>query len=255
MLRRIADLALIDLLSIGAAALVFSGAGAQAPRAPLALLLALVLPGYALGAALFHEEGSGAAGRLLISLGLSLTLLVLGGMALDWTAVGLQGRSWAGFLVGLTLAASGVAAYLRLRSGGSLPHVRMDISLAQALLLLLAGLVAAGALLLGRSPAPSDGLQGYTLLWLLPADPQHPEDIPVGISSREFAPTSYRLELSLNEQPFLAWPEIDLQPGQMWKTKVELPGSIPDRATLEALLYRRDAPGLVYRRAKIWLIP
>src|SRR5258708_19924598 len=69
----------------------------------LTLPLVLVLPGYALTAALLPNRSLGVAERLMFSLGLSLAVVILGGLALNWTPFGLRAISWAVLLAGLTL--------------------------------------------------------------------------------------------------------------------------------------------------------
>src|SRR5712692_8392038 len=77
------------------------------------LPLVLVLPGYALTSALFPNRSLGVAERLVFSLSLSLIIVILGGLALNWTPFGLRPGSWAVLLSGITLAAGAVALVRR----------------------------------------------------------------------------------------------------------------------------------------------
>jgi hypothetical protein len=45
---------------------------------------------------------------------------------------------------------------------------------------------------------------------------------------------------------------IDLRPGESWTTTVKLPSQPLGAKTVEALLYRLDAPDAVYRRVVLW---
>src|SRR5579864_9288271 len=64
----------------------------------LALPLLFVLPGYTLTEALFHQRSLEASHRLILGLGLSLAIDILGGFVLNVLPVGLQGISWSVFL-------------------------------------------------------------------------------------------------------------------------------------------------------------
>jgi len=74
----------------------------------------LVLPGYALTAALFPNQ-IGLAERLLLTLALSISVTVVSGLLLNLTAWGLQGTTWIVWLGGITIAASMLALARRQR--------------------------------------------------------------------------------------------------------------------------------------------
>jgi hypothetical protein len=78
------------------------------------LALVLVLPGYALTAALFPWSTLSGEKRFLFSLGLSLALTALGGFVLHWTPWGISPESWAVLLGGMTLLGCGIAFARRL---------------------------------------------------------------------------------------------------------------------------------------------
>src|ERR1700680_3784571 len=84
----------------------------------LALPLLFVLPGYTLIEALFHQKLLNSTYRLVLSLGLSLTLAILGGLMLNVLPGGLQALSWAVLLGLLTTVFALFAAYLRRRVQG-----------------------------------------------------------------------------------------------------------------------------------------
>src|SRR5260370_40182737 len=76
----------------------------------LTLPLVLVLPGYALTAALLPNRSLGGEERLMFSLGLSLAAVVLGGLPLYWTPMGLLALSLEVLLALVTLPAGVVGA-------------------------------------------------------------------------------------------------------------------------------------------------
>src|SRR5258708_16677585 len=83
-------------------------------RTLLVLPFLLVLPGYALTAALFPNQ-IGLAERLLLTLALSISVTVVSGLLLNLTAWGLQGTTWIVWLGGITIAACMLALARRQR--------------------------------------------------------------------------------------------------------------------------------------------
>jgi len=51
--------------------------------------------------------------------------------------------------------------------------------------------------------------------------------------------------------PVREWKTLDLQPGETWEMAVSLSPPQGEAQTIEALLYRANADGLVYRRATL----
>jgi len=102
---------LLLVMAITSIAVIVNLIGVNNPilQAPFALPLVLLLPGYAITAALFPKGAIGVSERLLLSLGLSICVTALGGVILNWTPWGLQPASWAVLLGGITLCASLIA--------------------------------------------------------------------------------------------------------------------------------------------------
>src|ERR1700676_5175553 len=113
----------------------------------LALPLVFVLPGYTLTEALFYQKMLNGTHRLVLSLGLSLALAILGGLLLNVLPIGLQAQSWAMFLGLITTVFSLVAAYFRrgvqltgtrrLRLGFSIPAYLVVLAITMAILSVL----------------------------------------------------------------------------------------------------------------------
>jgi hypothetical protein len=78
------------------------------------VLLALVLPGYALSAAAFRMRSVRGVERAALTLGISLSVAVLGGLLLDALPGGLQIQSWLFLLGSVTVGAAAVALLRRL---------------------------------------------------------------------------------------------------------------------------------------------
>src|SRR5947209_18669466 len=69
----------------------------------LALPLVFIAPGYALSGVLFHRRSLDRAYRLLLSLGMSVSIVIAGGLLLNVLSVGLRPSSWSVLLACLTL--------------------------------------------------------------------------------------------------------------------------------------------------------
>ncbi len=79
----------------------------------LALPLIFLAPGYTVTGALFHRRSLDSAYRLLLSLGISISIVIAGGLLLNLLPVGLRPSSWSLLLACLTLVCAALVAYLR----------------------------------------------------------------------------------------------------------------------------------------------
>jgi len=225
----------------------------------LTLPLVLVLPGYALTSALFPRRTLGVAEHLVFSLSLSVVIVILGGLLLNWTPFGLRSSSLAVLLAGITLAASAVA--LVRRRGQSLPApgwLRMEnagFTLRQGLLLGLAALIVCGAVAVSIIGAERQSYPGFTQLWILPAGGANAENaVRLGVSNMESTAMEYRLAVSVDGKVVKEWPSIDLVPNEKWEATLVLPPTASAGvARVEADLYRTDAPTAIYRHVVLWI--
>src|SRR5579859_1447416 len=64
----------------------------------LALPLVFIAPGYTLTGALFHRRSLDRAYRLLLSLGISVSIVIAGGLVLNALPAGLRPSSWSALL-------------------------------------------------------------------------------------------------------------------------------------------------------------
>jgi uncharacterized membrane protein len=216
-------------------------------RAIMSLPLVIVLPGYAITAAVFPKGTLGVPERLLFSMGTSLALAILCGLLLNWTPWGFQVGAWLVLLCGTTLLASLVAQIRQRRAHAvarTSAHIGLDVR--QGLLLSMAVLLIGAAVWMARTPAPQKGLQGYTMLWMLP-DVAGKHAVRLGVRSKEFDTTNYRLRVQVNDQTVREWPSIQLGPNEQWEETIELSMEQLDAGEVEAALYRLDSPGSVYR--------
>jgi uncharacterized membrane protein len=220
-------------------------------RVLLALPFVLVLPGYAIAAAIFPGQGLTGWERLLFTLGLSLTATILSGLVLNLTPWGLQATSWAVLLSIVTLGASLAAMQRRRHERANTPaKLRFPLSLRQVLLFGLSGLIVFAAMGLVQGPKPSHNLQGYTTLWILPGTLSQQNTVSLGIHSQELELINYKLELTLDGKIMREWSDISLTPGGQWERSIVLPAG---EGYVEAVLFQANNPGTPYRRVTLAL--
>ena len=223
-------------------------------RALITFPLVLLLPGYAVTAALFPGRTLGALQRTTLSVGLSLAIAALGGIVLNWTNWGLHTYSWAVLLGALTLAASAVA-WLRRRAlpvdtaaaEESAPP-RLDVR--TTLSLCVAGIVVLGAIAVSRVGASQQQDSGFTQLWMT-HEAGRPSDIHVGVLSKELVAKAYVLQIKVAGDVLHEWPSIPLQPGESWDATLTVNPS-GENVPVEAVLYQAGDPAHIYRRTLLW---
>lgn len=253
MSKRPLDLMLVLLIAGGAVALALTPGDSGLLRVALTLPLVLVLPGYALVAALLPWQALELAERLLLSVGTSLALTIGGGLLLNLQPWGLRTGSWALLLGGITVGAALVALRRRRSLPATAPGARPAPGLLGwrqgAMLLLSLGLVGM-AFAIARTPAPPQGLLGYSMLWMLPEGSEGRE-VQLGIRSQEFTTVRYRLAVSAGGAQLGAWEPVELDPGEDWDATLALPQGLDRGTDIVARLYRLDAPDRVYRWALV----
>jgi len=225
-------------------------------RAVLSLPLVLVLPGYALAAALFPSEEISGQERLLFTFGGSLAIGVLGGLLLNLAPWGLNPPSWTVLLVAVTLVTTLVALVRRSRAGGATEaragRWRIRVSPLQGALLAAAVLVAAGAVGVAQAGASQQPEPSFTQLWLLSAPEQGQASARLGFQSFEKSPANYRVQVKEGNSVLREWDGIELKPGEKWETSLTLPTKTQSGA-ITAELFRLDMPGapLPYRSVQL----
>jgi uncharacterized membrane protein len=223
--------------------------------------LALFAPGYAIVAATFARRPLERAPRLVLSLALSLAVLALGALLLNYLG-GIHGFSWALLLL-LAVVGCCRAAALR-REGGpqpSPPRLPRPSGLETALGLGAIAAVAA-ALVLASTNLPAKSAVGFTELWIVPKAESEGSEAEVGVKSQEQQTTEYDLGVQIGKQQLIRRSFV-LEPGEETVVTVGPPvtparPAAPARRAAPAgsavpvvatLLLDRD-PSFVYRRVK-----
>src|SRR5512147_552860 len=98
MSHRLSNLVVVVVIAAISGAMVLLLPGTQTVRLVAALPLLFFLPGYAITAALFPKRSLGIPEQVLLSVGVSMAVVIVGSFILHWTPWGLQTRSWIGLL-------------------------------------------------------------------------------------------------------------------------------------------------------------
>ncbi|GAC1622601.1 MAG: hypothetical protein NVS4B7_14060 [Ktedonobacteraceae bacterium] len=225
------------------------------PSTILALPMVFVLPGYTLTEALFYPKWLNGTHRLVLSLGLSLALAILGGLLLNMLPIGLQAQSWALFLGLVTIVFSLVATYFRrsVQLTGT-RRLRFRGSISASVFLGLATTVAILSVLFSIIGVEQQPHPGFTQFWMLPTVRASTNcAVQFGVRSYEGTPVTYRVTMTMNGQLLHRWSPVVLKPEQTWNQIVPVTPGTAHSIYLEARLYRLDQPQSVYRNVHLTL--
>jgi hypothetical protein len=228
----------------------------EALRVLVALPLILFLPGYAITAATFAHGRISLQHALVLSLGLSLATLALGGLVLNYLPGGIRGGWWALLLFAVVLGACRAAALRRprrWRPGKRQPLPPLNAG--QAGLATAGALAALAAVVLAFVPLGASGTVGYTEMWIKPLDGAK-AGVEIGVGSAEHGDVPYRLFVKFGDGEPPQGRSFTLAPGETRTVRL-LAEDEPRRAKLvEAALFREDLTDSgAYRRVSTWIGP
>jgi hypothetical protein len=209
-----------------------------------AIPLCLFLPGYAVASAAFAHRPLARMQTLVLSLGLSLTVLALGALLLNYLPGGVRAGPWALLLVLVVLISCWAAALRRPKPARapSSAWPRLGVSRTGGVLLGGGALATIAALVLAMTPVPAKNAVGYTELWLSTRSGAKSAVVSIGVRSEEQHEVGYFLRVQFGRgKPKLRL--FNLVPGE---TRV-----VP----VVASLFRQDEPKAVYRRITGWVLP
>lgn len=255
MVRRHPALTAVITISLLVMGLVLAGIPVQEGLGILGLLFVLILPGYALTAALFAPGILDAPEHITIAIGLSISAAAIGGFVLNLTPWGLRASSWAMFLGSISLGSSVVGLSRRRGAPMSRPlatTTRPKRRRGKAFLVVAAVLVTAGSIMVAYRGAATQRYPEFTQLWIQPPVDAGHGSVRIGVRSMEAAPRQYKLRLEVDDAVVREWSSITLNPGGTWETTVVLPVRRASVERIDALLYRLDRPADVYRRVELW---
>jgi uncharacterized membrane protein len=250
-----------DLAAVVVSALVCAAVVVAVPitavRAVFAVPLCLVLPGYALTSAIFAHRRVGGPRDLMLVLALSLTELVIGSLALDAVPGGLRIGSWTALLVIVVVVPSAVA--LRRRDPATARRrwqLAVRLRARDVVLLVIAVVLAGGALALSRTPLKARNAIGYTQFWMIAGGTPRAPSVQIGVLNAQQHPTTYKVTLATGAgAPTVIDPALTLTPGTSREVTIPLAPSAPRvRTPVTARLYRTGSAA-VYRQVTALISP
>jgi Protein of unknown function (DUF1616) len=211
--------------------------------------LLFFLPGYAIAAAIFARGRIQRSHFLVFSVGLSLAVLVLGALVLNYLPGGIRAGWWAVLLFLVVLGACRGAALRRPKQAG--PPIALSLPRAnRAQVGLLAGgaLLALAAVILAFVPLSATNAIGYTEIWIQPLEVSEGPGVRIGVGSGERDDSSYRLVVEFGDGEGEATRQLTLAPGQKLELELEppddspaaTPGAVPVPVT--TTLFKEDSP-------------
>jgi len=270
-------LILLNLLVIALVLVVIfspSSDSYNAFRIILGLPLMFFSPGYALVAVLFPREGGvDVFERLALSFGLSIAIVALTGLILNYTPAGITVESVVYSTTGFTLVVSAGAIWRRRRI---LHTDRFNIGTFSGLtgwgggifgklLSVLQIIVILGALgMLGYLIAAPGVDEAYTEFYILNLEGEavdYPQALAVGqpgqavavIINHEQTETTYHIDIIVNGVNQNRSQPITLENDGRWEETVTFtPDSVGENQKVEFQLIKNDEPG-VYRSTHIWI--
>lgn len=221
-----------------------------------ALPLIFFLPGYAIAAAAFARGRISFQHTLVLSIGLSLATLALGGLVLNYLPGGIRAGWWALLLFAVVLGACRAAALRRPQRWR--PSQRPPLprpSPLQAGMAAGGGLAILAAVVLAFVPLGAANAVGYTEMWIKPLDGGNAGvEIGVGNAEQEYVP--YRLFVKFGDGEPPQGRQFYLAPGETRTVRLVTEGEPQAAKLIEAALFRRDRVGSgAYRRVSTWIGP
>lgn len=217
----------------------------------LAALLIVAVPGYLISAMFVPFGGTDGVGRLALTLGVGLAAVILGGLVLQVTPVGVSVTGWL-LLVLLVVLVAGLwwqprgfaperLAVIAGHAAGFRPNPGQIAMVAISVALTCTAVVV--------SRGSESALRGpnVTQLWTAPATSGEPGAIDVWIRNLEGSAEEYRMEASSGDQSIGTW-RTTLADGNRWSITVSPPPDSTER--LDVRLYL-DSSETVYRELEI----
>lgn len=244
-------------------------------RLILGIPFVLFFPGYTLMAALYpKKEGIGRLERLLLSLAMSLVIVSLIGLILNYTPLGIRLEPMLYSTASFIFITSAIAWLKRRRlSGGErfgtefyiiLPSWRAGIGdKALSIILALAILGAFGAIgYVVATPTAEDKFTDFYILGLEKQAIDYPKELGVGdeggvivgIANHEYETVSYRIEVRINGAKNNEVGPIVLENGEEWTQDVSfIPQIAGEKQKVEFLLFKNREPKPYLEALRLWV--
>jgi uncharacterized membrane protein len=249
-MRRASDVVIAFGVADVCGAVVLLAPKLAAVRIPATFILVL-LTGYVVSRAIFVHRPLAVPEGLVLCLGLSFAVLILGGLVFNLTRWGLTRSSWVWLLIGIVAAA---AVVYEVRGGAPLPRgIRPRFAAPGAIgtgLLALAVAVTCAAVLVATAVPAAKPSDGYTVLTLVPGGSA--SEVRLGVLNERLRATAYRIELRIGRSRVVNR-LLTLGTGERWSDGITIPRRTPAGTVVAARLYLASQPASVYRSVHIVL--
>ena len=273
--RRYVDLLAVAGLSLLLVALVLVVPSAKPLRIILGLPFVLFFPGYALMAALFpRREDLDSIERIALSLGLSIAVVPLIGLALNYSPWGIRLDPILAFITLFILLAVAIAAFRRREleadeafaieidtqlpkwSESRLPDRLLAVGLAAALIAL-----GVTGYFVATSSGSSESFTEFYVLGPGGLAEDYPSvitlgddaDVFVGVTNQEGEDTTYRFEVRIDGDVTDELESVHLVEGATWENRITIvPAHVGPGQKVEFLLYR-EGDGDPYRNLHLFI--
>ena len=255
MIRKSPDLLVVSIIS--ALMLVLGLSGVRAGNfeyatmplwvAPLGILMVLFIPGYAIVSAMLPKVGSEKT--LLLSLGLSISISVVGGVVLNLTPWGLTPTTWSLWLSSISLLGLMFASLQRRNHNRNFEMGVPTLHKENKAIFVWAGFILLGAVLIAYISSRQTETT-FTQLWAIPGVTSEGKyEIEIGIRNEEKQSEVYNLYIESDGRRLEEWPTIRLESNNEWITTIELADQ-PKRP-IRIALYRANEMHTVYRWLRV----
>jgi uncharacterized membrane protein len=224
--------------------------------------LVFFVPGYLLQEILVQKQMYDMIWRLLVSVGLSLSIDIMSGFLLNVLPEGLTGRTWGLWLSGLTIVGV-VFCLVKRRRWQLLYREGVRRRNYPPCLVVTVGILAVclviSIFISTANMISSQSSKGFTQFWLL-LKPPGSCTVQLGIQNNETGLTEYEAVVKVNDRLAGHWSVIRLQPQQQWEQHLALSSLVsnkdsqPTHMHVEANLYRVQAKNYVYRTVQLFLV-
>jgi uncharacterized membrane protein len=212
------------------------------------LPLVLILPGYALVAAVFPRRLPRPIERLVMTLTLSLASTAVVGLLLNWSAPGLTDWAWLVVLPGITWGACLIAALRRYLVMPNTISFRMPMLWRYVVLIAVMACFGVSAIALARQGEASQPRASFSALSVVR---QAGNTMEISVMNEEQAEMSYQLALVLNGVEIKHTDSFVV--GKEATSKLLFHLSEGASGKLEIILSKAAEPEYAYRSAIIWL--
>jgi uncharacterized membrane protein len=237
-------------LAITISGILTGASGFPAWFLPFGILMVLFIPGYALTLAILPQLDRSTI--LLLSLGISISMSIMGGFILNYTPWGLHPFSWAIWLNCIALLGCIIAAYRRSllskASANRFATPRLNWKVIASFL--LASIIIIAAIVIAKNSAIQAGTT-FTQLWAVPGTDEDGYAIQIGVHNQELNTIRYELFAESRGATINQWTDIVLAPGETWT--MSMPLLEKPQYPITFLLYKTDMPDIVYRT--VHLVP